>query len=187
MFGKKETEKTSESTSFTTKTTQNQIRTLISEGCKFEGNLFSPAYTRIDGIVRGNLTGESGLIIGDKGIIEGDVMSIEVVVYGDVKGNIKAHKLEIKKGGKICGDVVIDHLIMEYGAKFGGHCKMNESGDAIADAYKLPDNKKDFKLPEKKAEYKLPDTKSEYKLPDTKSEYKLPDTKSEYKLPDKKD
>jgi len=141
MFGKKEQEKENESASFTTKPTQNQIRTLISEGCKFEGNLFSPAYTRIDGIVRGNLTGESGLIIGDKGIIEGDVTSIEVVIYGDVKGNIKAHKLEIKKGGKVHGDVVIDHLVMDYGAKFVGHCKMNDSGDASSEAYELPDNK----------------------------------------------
>ena len=49
--------------------TSEQIRTLISEGCKFEGNLFSPSSTRIDGIITGDLTGEKSIIIGDKGYV----------------------------------------------------------------------------------------------------------------------
>ncbi len=145
MFGKKETEnKTVENNSSAYRSAPSQIRTLISEGCKFEGNLFSPAYTRIDGIVRGNLTGESGLIIGDKGSIEGDITSIEVSIYGYVKGNVKAHKLEVKKGGKIYGDIVVDHLAMEHGAVFIGHCKMNEAAavNSTEEAFDLPEDKK---------------------------------------------
>ncbi len=145
MFGKKENEsKTAESNNQQFRSAPAQIRTLISEGCKFEGNLFSPAYTRIDGIVRGNLSGESGLIIGDKGSIEGDITSIEVSVYGLVKGNIKAHKLEVKKGGKIYGDIVVDHLVMEHGAVFLGHCKMNEASavNSTEEAFDLPEENK---------------------------------------------
>jgi len=143
MFGKKESDRIQpieSNNSNYRSSTPNQIRTLISEGCKFEGNLFSPAYTRIDGIVRGNLTGESGLIIGDKGLIEGDITSIEVTVYGNVRGNVKAHKLEVKKNGKIYGDIVVDHLAMETGAVFIGHCKMNEAGNTdTSEAFELPD------------------------------------------------
>jgi cytoskeletal protein CcmA (bactofilin family) len=145
MFGKKETERQD---TFETSNTnlrnsnQTQIRTLISEGCKFEGNLYSPAYTRIDGIVRGNLTGESGLIIGDKGTIDGDITSIEVTIYGSVKGNVKAHKLEVKKGGKIYGDIIVDHLLMEHGAVFIGHCKMNEGNSGSTEVFDLPDEEK---------------------------------------------
>ena len=145
MFGKKETEnKAVENNSSAYRSAPSQIRTLISEGCKFEGNLFSPAYTRIDGIVRGNLTGESGLIIGDKGSIEGDITSIEVSIYGYVKGNVNAHKLEVKKGGKIYGDIVVDHLAMEHGAVFIGHCKMNEAAavNNTEEAFDLPEDKK---------------------------------------------
>ncbi|MDD5360993.1 MAG: polymer-forming cytoskeletal protein [Ignavibacteria bacterium] len=144
MFGKKDSDnKIIETNSTSSRTVPSaQIRTLISEGCKFDGNLFSPAYTRIDGIVRGNLTGESGLIIGDKGSIEGDITSIEVSIYGLVKGNVKAHKLEVKKGGKIYGDIIVDHLVMEHGAVFMGHCKMNESGGTNnnSEAFDLPEN-----------------------------------------------
>lgn len=141
MFGKKDTEKENNDVqNFTNRQSQNQIRTLISEGCKFEGNLFSPAYTKIDGLVKGNLTGESGLIIGEKGKIEGDVTSIEVVIYGEVKGNVKSHKLEIKKGGKLNGDANIEHMIMEYGSRFSGKCNMRDSESASSEAFDLPED-----------------------------------------------
>ena len=124
MFGQK-TKETFPTTS--SSKADNQIKTLISQGCKFEGDLFSPDSTRIDGNVIGHLRGDSGLIIGEKGVIEGDISSVEVVVYGRVNGNIKAHKIELKNGGNITGDIAIDELIMEVGSKFNGQCKMQDS------------------------------------------------------------
>ena len=125
MFGQKDKETFAISSS--SKSGNAQIKTLISEGCKFEGDLFSPDYTRIDGNVIGHLRGEGGLVIGEKGVIDGDVSSVEIVVYGNVNGNIKAHKLEIKRGGSVAGDVSIDDLIMEQGSRFNGQSKMNEA------------------------------------------------------------
>ena len=125
MFGQKDKQTFPISTS--SKSDNAQIKTLISEGCKFEGDLFSPDYTRIDGNVIGHLRGEGGLVIGEKGVIDGDVSSVEVAVYGIVNGNVKAHKLEIKKGGSVMGDVSVDDLIMEQGSKFNGQSKMTET------------------------------------------------------------
>jgi cytoskeletal protein CcmA (bactofilin family) len=143
MFGQKNKD-TSSSTGMTTKSEQTQIKTLISEGCRFEGNLYSPANTRIDGYVTGNLTGENGLIIGEKGSIVGDISAIETVIYGMVRGNIKAHKLEVKGTGKILGDVVVDHIVMEYGSHFNGNLKMNEPREeAKKDAFDLPEEKEE--------------------------------------------
>lgn len=148
MFGKKESEKPADTYTPPARTqSQSQIRTLISEGCKFEGNLFSPGTTRIDGIVRGNLSGESGLIIGEKGSIEGDIMSIEVTIYGLVKGNVKADKLEVKRGGKIYGDVKINQLVMEPGGIFTGHCNMNEPKQDKPDTFALPKQEPKKELP----------------------------------------
>ncbi len=142
MFGQKNKETSSSSISMTSKSEQTQIKTLISEGCRFEGNLYSPANTRIDGYVTGNLTGENGLIIGDKGSIVGDISAIEAVIYGMVRGNIKAHKLEIKGTGKVLGDVVVDHIVMEYGSRFNGNLKMNEPHEEPKkDAFELPEEK----------------------------------------------
>ena len=144
MFGQK-TKDSSTSINLPTRSAESsQIKTLISEGCRFEGNLFSPANTRIDGFVTGNLSGENGLIIGEKGNIVGDVSAIEAVIYGTVRGNIKAHKLEIKGTGKVLGDVVVDHIVMEYGSHFNGNLKMNEPKDELSKAaFDLPEEKKE--------------------------------------------
>lgn len=105
---------------------QDKVLTLISDGCKFEGNLSSPSATKIDGHVVGNLRGESGIIIGEKGIVEGNINAVDVIIYGTVKGNIKAHKLDLRKSCSLNGDIVIEELATETGSKFNGNCKMGE-------------------------------------------------------------
>ncbi|MBK9334340.1 MAG: polymer-forming cytoskeletal protein [Ignavibacteria bacterium] len=134
MFGNKSKEQDPKENSYVeesrpvsrTTVSQDKVLTLISEGCKFEGNLSSPSTTKIDGHVVGNLRGESGIIIGEKGIVEGNVNAVDVTVYGTVKGNIKAHKLELKRTGVLEGDTNIEILVAESGSKFSGNSKMGE-------------------------------------------------------------
>ena len=115
--------------------TSEQIRTLISEGCKFEGNLFSPSSTRIDGIITGDLTGEKSIIIGDKGTINGSIKAPEVVVYGIVDGDIDTDDLTIKQNGSVNGDIEITNLSIEKGAKFNGNCKTKGSAGTTKVVY----------------------------------------------------
>lgn len=105
---------------------QDKVLTLISDGCKFEGNLSSPSTTKIDGHVVGNLRGESGIIIGEKGVVEGNVNAVDVTIYGTVKGNVKAHKLELRRTGTLDGDISIEELVTEAGSKFNGTSKMGD-------------------------------------------------------------
>lgn len=107
--------------------TSKDITTLIGEGCKVEGNFFIPTATRIDGIIKGNLTGDSGIVIGNKGRIEGNVVASEVVVYGNVTGNIETNKLELKKGCVIEGDLIVNNLVTEQGCTFNGRCSMKNN------------------------------------------------------------
>jgi len=107
------------------------VTTLIGEGCKVEGNFFVPTTTRIDGIIKGDLTGEIGIIIGTKGLVEGNVCAKEVVVYGNVKGNIEADKLELKRGSNINGDLSVNNLHTEIGAIINGTCTMNAKEENI--------------------------------------------------------
>jgi cytoskeletal protein CcmA (bactofilin family) len=110
-----------------TSSSQDRILTLISEGCKFEGNLSSPSTTKIDGHIVGNLRGESGIIIGEKGVVEGNVNAVDVTIYGTVKGNVKAHKLELKRSGSLDGDIIVEELITESGSRFNGSSKMGDN------------------------------------------------------------
>jgi len=137
MFGQKNKDLFN-SPAFNLKPDKNLIKTMLSEGCKFEGNFYSPEYTKIDGVITGNLNGESGLVIGSKGIITGDVSSVEVIIEGKVTGNIKAHKLEIRKGGILTGDVFVDFIVIEYGALFNGTCKINETTQEDNEVFETP-------------------------------------------------
>lgn len=108
------------------RTSSKDITTLIGEGCKIEGNFFIPTSTRIDGIVKGDLTGESGIVIGNTGKVEGNIFATEVIVYGEVKGKIESKRLELKKGSVINGDIAVSILISENGCLFNGNCSMSD-------------------------------------------------------------
>jgi cytoskeletal protein CcmA (bactofilin family) len=114
----------SSSSNSSSRPVSKEVTTLIGEGCKVEGNFFVPTTTRIDGTIKGDLTGEIGVIIGTQGLIEGNVCSAEVVVYGNIKGNIEADKLELKRGSIVNGDLSVNTLLTEPGASFNGKCAM---------------------------------------------------------------
>lgn len=99
-------------------------RTLIGEGVRVEGNFFIPTPTRVDGVIKGNLTGDSTLVIGEKGWVEGTVTASEVLLLGTIEGNVEAKKLDMKKGSRMIGDILVDDLITEVGCTFNGRCSM---------------------------------------------------------------
>jgi len=104
------------------------ISTLISEGCVVAGNLKAPAVARVDGQVNGDVQVAEGLILGEQGVITGNVLTREMVVYGTVQGNIAVESLEIKGTGKITGDIATETLLVETGGVYNGHLTMQAAG-----------------------------------------------------------
>ncbi|WP_448583810.1 bactofilin family protein [Thermocrinis sp.] len=105
-----------------------EIRTLISAGTVFEGNLtITEGLTRIDGEIVGNVTGNGGIIIGESGSIKGDINVESVIVYGKILGNIKAKNVELRRGSTVKGKIEVYELYVEKGAIYNGECIMAES------------------------------------------------------------
>ena len=110
------------------------IATLISEGCVVDGNVKAPAYVRIDGQVNGDVFIEEGLIIGEKGLVVGNILTKELVVYGTLNGNLQVGSLEIKATGKINGEIKTLTLSVENGAVYNGNLSMTaaeKSADVV--------------------------------------------------------
>ena len=101
------------------------ISTLISEGSVLEGNLNAPAFVRVDGQINGDLTIDEGLILGEKGLVKGNIVTKEMIVYGNVTGNISTQSLEIKHTGNITGDIVTGTLQVEAGGVYNGSLSMS--------------------------------------------------------------
>lgn len=101
-----------------------KVLNLINEGCKIEGMLISDAFIRIDGEVEGNMRIEEGAIIGDKGLVTGDIKTKSLIIYGMVNGNIDSYSLEIKNSGCVNGKIHTSKLHVEFGGIYNGELTM---------------------------------------------------------------
>jgi cytoskeletal protein CcmA (bactofilin family) len=70
------------------------------------------------------------LTVGASAKVTADVIAREVVVYGNVKGNLRARdRIEIKKDGSVVGDLTTARISIEDGAYFKGSIEIDKTGD----------------------------------------------------------
>ena len=103
---------------------QQEISTIIGEGFIFTGKVKGTLAIRIEGKIIGDVDVEGGIILGEKGNIEGNLITKSAVIFGTVNGNIKSTQLEIKKSGYVNGDITTDTLEIELGAQYNGKLNM---------------------------------------------------------------
>ena len=102
-----------------TKNAQNtSAPTLISKGCIVHGRIESDVFVRIDGHIKGDVIVAEGLIIGENGMIEGNIKAKEIVVFGTVNGSVTADSVDIKSTGNILGELHTNSLQVETGATY---------------------------------------------------------------------
>lgn len=111
------------------------INTIIGNNSKIEGLLFASDSTRIDGLLQGKILSESSVIVGESGVVRGDINAVEILVAGTVYGNLKAEqRIEITETGCLLGDLVTKTLVIDEGASFRGNCTMEVMEEKKASA-----------------------------------------------------
>src|SRR5579863_5816748 len=85
----------------------------------------------IDGSVEGLVQLEDRkLTVGASAKLTADVVAREVVVYGSVKGNLRARdRIEIKKDGSVVGDLTTARIMIEDGAYFKGSIEIDKAAE----------------------------------------------------------
>jgi len=83
----------------------------------------------IDGTVEGLVQlDDRKLTVGATAKLTADVVAREVVVYGSVKGNLRARdRIEIKKDGSVIGDLTTARIMIEDGAYFKGSIEIDRT------------------------------------------------------------
>jgi cytoskeletal protein CcmA (bactofilin family) len=83
----------------------------------------------IDGEVQGKIRLEQGkLTIGPNGRVTADVDAKEIVIRGQVKGNLNGRdRVEIGKTGRATGDVITQRILVEDGAEIHGHVEIKRA------------------------------------------------------------
>ena len=84
----------------------------------------------VDGSLEGLIQlEERKLTVGASAKLTADVVAREVVVYGSVKGNLRARdRIEIKKDGSVVGDLTTARIMIEDGAYFKGSIEIDRKG-----------------------------------------------------------
>lgn len=104
---------------------QAQASNRILLGTEITGDIKSNGDLRIDGKITGSITIEGKLVIGENGLVEGEVNCKNIAVSGTLKGKIHIEELtSLAKTAKVEGDLFTGKLAVEPGAEFSGTCSM---------------------------------------------------------------
>lgn len=108
--------------------------TVIGTGVRVEGALTALGDITIDGTVDGSVTSEGNVTIGVNGHIRGDVQGVNLIIGGEVRGNLQASgETHLTETCKLLGDVTTQLIAIDTGANFLGTIKMQEQQRLLAD------------------------------------------------------
>ena len=106
---------------------------------RVKGEISGSEDLSIDGAVEGmvQLDGRK-LTVGTTAKVTADIVAGEVVVYGKVKGNVRAKGIEIKKDGSVTGDLTMAQILIEDGANFKGSIEIERNAEQEVGRNALP-------------------------------------------------
>jgi cytoskeletal protein CcmA (bactofilin family) len=101
---------------------------LVGQGIEIAGDIVFADQLHVYGKIAGKLNSKSGtLVVGESGQVDAEVDVGICVVQGALRGNLIARtKLEIRRTGRVTGDIVTPVLLVEEGAVFDGVIRMSE-------------------------------------------------------------
>jgi len=103
---------------------------------RVKGEITGNEDLHVDGTVEGLIQlDDRKLTVGMSAKLTADVVAREIVVYGSVKGNLRARdRIEIKKDGSVVGDLTTARIMIEDGAYFKGAIEIDRNAsDSGAD------------------------------------------------------
>ena len=104
---------------------------LLSRSVKIEGEILGEENLHIDGRIKGAVRLNGDVLIGNAGIVEAEIEAENVIIQGQVTGNVTARQqLEIQPSGKLIGDCTARSIDIKEGAVFEGRSHMIRSATA---------------------------------------------------------
>ena len=111
---------------------QGALYNALTAESKIIGTIVANNDIRIDGIVEGDIQCRGKVVIGEKGVIKGNIHCTNAEVQGRIEGKVEAlQTLALRATAHIEGDVITQSLIVEPNAIFCGTCQMGKKNAAI--------------------------------------------------------
>jgi len=104
----------------------------IGQGSTIKGDIITEGDLRIDGSLIGTIKTKGRLVLGETGLVEGEVVCQNALIAGTVKARIQVTELlSLKATANLQGDIITNKLSIEPGANFTGSCSMGAAVKAI--------------------------------------------------------
>ncbi len=102
---------------------------VLAAGSRVKGDVISDGDFRVDGAVEGKIQCAGRLVIGQKGLVVGDIECVNADILGTLKGNMSvSDTLSLKSTANVTGDILkTKTLIIEPSAVFCGSCTMGKA------------------------------------------------------------
>ena len=111
-----------------TSTRRSGLTAFIDEGSEIEGKYTFSGAVMLNGKFKGEIVSTDTLIIGDKGVVNADILAGQVLISGEVVGHVRAtERLELRRTARVFGDIEAPVVVVEEGVLFEGHCRMTKT------------------------------------------------------------
>lgn len=105
--------------------TTSQTSNRILKGTSIQGEVNSDGDFRVDGSMKGTININGKLVIGEKGVVEGDVKCGSANISGACQGTLHVEGLlSLEASANVKGDVFTSKLSVIPGAELSGTCSM---------------------------------------------------------------
>lgn len=112
-----------------TRPARDPIENVVGRSAFVRGELSAEGAFRIDGTIEGTVASRAEVVVGETGVVRGDVVGSDVVVAGQILGNVRCTgHLEILAKGKVEGDISAQSVRIETGGVFRGTSYMGAAG-----------------------------------------------------------
>ena len=107
---------------------ETPARNLIGKGTVIKGDVESSGDIRVDGRLIGSLKCNGKIVVGQTGVVEGDMTCKQADVSGYIKGILKCEELtSLKATSKVEVELITKQIFIEVGAVFTGKCQMSQT------------------------------------------------------------
>jgi len=113
---------------------KDEINAFLGAGTTYQGKLHFQGAVRIDGKFRGEVESEGTLVIGQEALVEGQIRVGQLVLSGNLDGEVEAREKVVLHGtAQLSGNVSTPVLVVEEGAVLEGVLTMGGTRGPKAD------------------------------------------------------
>lgn len=97
----------------------------LDQGCSIKGDVVFSELLRVHGQVTGTVRSEGELLVGEGGVVEGEIAVGRLLVAGTVRGTVRVkERLVVHGSGRVLAEITAPVLVVDEGGIVDGTVKM---------------------------------------------------------------